>query len=1012
MSDVLSRPAASRGRSSARGGRGARSSGTRSSTRHPNGDLKQPSSSSNVDTSADQGELGELKRKHLTQLSTLKEMFPDWADVDLVLALEETDGDLPRTIDHITEGNVSQFAEIKKKTKDRSRSKVKEGSAAPESSAPTTRSGRSRGASESARGGRGRPDRGRGGFRGAGRGGSHTTPNGARSTGPISVPTNESSAWETHQAEGANGTQAMDHAVAAPASDVAEPQWGAPTVTGGAPKPTAADAKKPAAPVPEKKTWASMFAKPKPAPAPPKPAMPQPPPPAEKEPEAAPEPATETESPPIPPVADEIPATEEVEADDVAHPTPLPENQSQDQSEIPPSHDELTEENLEHLPDVSHSVPTDTVASTVASSRDPGSVAGAATPLTGSQQAPIGRPGMSGFATTAQKATASVSGRSASFQRRILEQQEAVVMPGNHAVDIAAVQFGSMGLNDETDADGLDVDEDREEAETRTQPPQASPPSQPRASLPPAPRQASVPAETQSPQEALPTPKQAPGLAPMPAVPQQQPQPPQQAPQGQQAPQPTQPSQGGMPQHVTQNASSQHPYGQFGGRFGQPGVQSEQPSQKPYDPFGQQIPQPNQFEGYPSQGQAQSQAPQQQPTSTTAPSHLGSGFSSAPHDLSYYTSGDQRSAYNYYSGAYGQHGTNQQDAGANQQRTGSAFGSTPGDAAFPGSQAQQTQGRYGDTQNSGHNTPNPAGIGSQQPQQQQQPSSAAQSQPQTQHLPPQQHQQQQQHHGQPGHGYPYSHPYYNSAYFNSYMNQYNSYNQGFSPFGGKGGMYGPHHGYGLSPQTSYDAHSSSPANVGGFGGGMHGRDSTALGSGSLDTYGRTGSTQPSQTAPHTSSTFGAVPDVFGRSQSGFPGQSQPYGAAQQQQPSVPGQGDDTSLKPFGDAASKTGGPSPSALGGAQPGRPGSAANPATTQANQSAGLPPPASHQQAGFGAYPGHLNHGLGGQGSQYAGLGGLGAQHGAGTQSHQGGYGGYSAGFGGYGGYRGGWGGNYGNH
>jgi hypothetical protein len=45
-----------------------------------------------------------LKKRYLNELATLKEMFPDWADVDLVLALEESDGDLPTTIDKITEG--------------------------------------------------------------------------------------------------------------------------------------------------------------------------------------------------------------------------------------------------------------------------------------------------------------------------------------------------------------------------------------------------------------------------------------------------------------------------------------------------------------------------------------------------------------------------------------------------------------------------------------------------------------------------------------------------------------------------------------------------------------------------------------------------------------------------------------------------------------------------------------------------------------------------------------------
>lgn len=98
MSDVQSRPA--RGRSSARGGRGGHASrGPRSN--------KQTNGSDAIDTSADQGQLGELKKRYSSQLSTLKELFPDWADVDLVLALEESDGDLASTIEKITEGKCS-----------------------------------------------------------------------------------------------------------------------------------------------------------------------------------------------------------------------------------------------------------------------------------------------------------------------------------------------------------------------------------------------------------------------------------------------------------------------------------------------------------------------------------------------------------------------------------------------------------------------------------------------------------------------------------------------------------------------------------------------------------------------------------------------------------------------------------------------------------------------------------------------------------------------------------------
>lgn len=54
-------------------------------------------------------------------------------------------------------------------------------------------------------------------------------------------------------------------------------------------------------------------------------------------------------------------------------------------------------------------------------------------------------------------------------------------MPGNREVDRAAVQFGAFSLSGAEE----DIDGDREEAETRAQPPPESPVAHPRASLPP-----------------------------------------------------------------------------------------------------------------------------------------------------------------------------------------------------------------------------------------------------------------------------------------------------------------------------------------------------------------------------------------------------------------------------------------------------------------------------------------------------------------------------------------------
>lgn len=52
----------------------------------------------------DEGEIGQLKKKHANSLSTIKELFTDWTDEDLVFALEDADGDLEIAIERITEG--------------------------------------------------------------------------------------------------------------------------------------------------------------------------------------------------------------------------------------------------------------------------------------------------------------------------------------------------------------------------------------------------------------------------------------------------------------------------------------------------------------------------------------------------------------------------------------------------------------------------------------------------------------------------------------------------------------------------------------------------------------------------------------------------------------------------------------------------------------------------------------------------------------------------------------------
>jgi hypothetical protein len=100
MSEVQSRPTGSRGRGSFRGGRGGFRGGRGGSKPHKSEDQENVPPSS----AAEQGEIGELKKQYGSKVSTLRELFPDWSDEDLVYALKETEGDLESAIDRMSSG--------------------------------------------------------------------------------------------------------------------------------------------------------------------------------------------------------------------------------------------------------------------------------------------------------------------------------------------------------------------------------------------------------------------------------------------------------------------------------------------------------------------------------------------------------------------------------------------------------------------------------------------------------------------------------------------------------------------------------------------------------------------------------------------------------------------------------------------------------------------------------------------------------------------------------------------
>lgn len=623
------------------------------------------------------------------------------------------------TESNIIPGTISQWGEVKKK-----QPKAKDAPTASDSAR-----GRGRGGFEARGRGRGTERGGRGGRGARVASQANGTKHAATSDGWDTPATNTETKGDWDKpTEGFSGWDAPTNGdAAAQVSNVAQVE------ETKAPASTAAATKKPGG-------WAGLFAKPPPAPKP------------------APIPVAEPESLPIPAVT--APAEEPAQNLPPPIEPPIVEDppselpsapHSEGPNDLPPSLDELTEDNLDQLPDESHPPASQTVASTTASTQDPlAQTSAAKTPV---------RPA-SGYAATALKATAP-AGRSASFVRKVKEQQEAVVMPGNHAVEKAAVQFGKMGLN----GDGDDFDDDREEPETRTQLPDDSPVA-PRASLPPGlpevQQQHTAPIEQQIPTEPQ-AQRHAPGLPP-------------------------------APQQAQQTAPQAAPG--FGDpyRYGQAG--------KTYDPFGQ-----------PPTSQAPSAA-QQEPFASQVPGQahgasqndMASYYSNRDAYAQYYSYGQQQDAHRG-NGSFGTsaHEVQSQYATAGPQRGYSQHDSTGSgnNTPAPTGPAQQTQAAQQQQQiNAGH-AGYPYGY----------PSNYAQQYPQY----------SQAYMNQMSHRYGANRPMFDDArrqqqqdeYYNNQYGYGKGHNQHNQHYGGgtyNSNMYGqPQHQY------SYDQ-GSAAANAGGYGG--------------------------------------------------------------------------------------------------------------------------------------------------------------------------------------------------
>lgn len=104
MSEATTRLGASRGRGASRGGRGGFSNrGGRSSIK-PNGESTDAATPSAFDEDSD---IVELRKLYGSKVEPIKDMFQGWSDVDILYALQETDGDENLTVERIAHGKPS-----------------------------------------------------------------------------------------------------------------------------------------------------------------------------------------------------------------------------------------------------------------------------------------------------------------------------------------------------------------------------------------------------------------------------------------------------------------------------------------------------------------------------------------------------------------------------------------------------------------------------------------------------------------------------------------------------------------------------------------------------------------------------------------------------------------------------------------------------------------------------------------------------------------------------------------
>ncbi|KAG0251921.1 RNAPII degradation factor, partial [Mortierella polycephala] len=296
-------------------------------------------------------DLRQLRREHGGSLATLKELFADWTEEDLLYAIQDAGGDLELTILRISDGHASQWGEVKGKKK------------TPKSkTASEKHEFRSSSSQRGGFAGRGRGDAFRGGRGGATRGAPRTLNGGDRNgrvaktetetPAPVAEPS-WADAVSAEKTDHIDATATADSTVDSSSAQDAAPStthdsastdaWSTPISTtttsndtwGAAPATSAASTIVKPEPAPQPVVVPAPVAAPAPAPAPakipaPEPVAPQPAKVEEPVVEAAPEPTpavVEEKTPepatPEPEVAE--PVVEEKIEEPVAVPEPVAE---------------------------------------------------------------------------------------------------------------------------------------------------------------------------------------------------------------------------------------------------------------------------------------------------------------------------------------------------------------------------------------------------------------------------------------------------------------------------------------------------------------------------------------------------------------------------------------------------------------------------------------------------------------------------------------------------------------